>query len=351
MVTGVARRAIRDFPRIRESGGPVRALYRDSRQNLPDLEGLPRCLLYDPAPPTAGQLVTLYSLGTVGSLPDDQLVEIYLARDDPAASEAAFSALVERHGAMVLSICQRVLQNPHDAHDAFQATFLVLVRKAASIRRRESVGGWLFGIARRVAVRARLEAARRRHHLEKMGIERNTSHADAITINNEPEPDYRPLIAAIDRLPERFRRPVVLHYFEGLSAEAAAERLGCPRGTVLSRLARARERLRQRLEHRGLSLEALMPATLASGPIVFDSRTVPSSLVQSTVRAASCLALAGTAIESVVPATVAIPVERGRPQSDVRQGSAGVGSCHPGYRERRDRALDGGGRRRETAAD
>jgi RNA polymerase sigma factor (sigma-70 family) len=250
------------------------------------------------------QLGTLYSLGAVGSLPDDRLVEIFLARDDRTASEAAFSVLVDRHGAMVLSVCQRVLQNPHDAHDAFQATFLVLVRKAASIRRRDSVGGWLFGIARRVAVRARLEAARRRQRLEKLGTERQNSNDDAMAIATEPEPDYGPLIAEIDRLPERFRAPIVLHYFEGLSAEAAAERLGCPRGTILSRLARARERLRRRLEHRGVALEALMPATLNSGRL-FSSAMVPSSLVQSTVRAASCLALAGTAIESVVPANVA----------------------------------------------
>ncbi len=251
----------------------------------------------------AGQLGTLYNVGAVGSLPDDQLVELFLARDDPAGSEAAFATLVDRHGAMVLSVCQRALQNSHDAHDAFQATFLVLVRKAASIRRRESVGGWLFGIARRVAVRARVEAARRRDRIEKLGIERQNSNDDAIAIGNEPEPDYSPLIAEIDRLPERFRSPLVLHYFEGVSAEAIAERLGCPRGTVLSRLARARERLRQRLDHRGVSLEALMPAVSASGRL-FTDLSVPSSLVHQTVRAASCLALAGTAIESVVPATV-----------------------------------------------
>ena len=251
------------------------------------------------------QLGTLYSLGAVGSLPDDRLVEIFLARDDPAASEAAFSVLVDRHGAMVLSVCQRVLQNPHDAHDAFQATFLVLVRKAATIRHREAVGGWLFGIARRVAVRARLEAARRRQRLERLGVERGNPHDDEVAIGNEPEPDYAPLIAEIARLPDRFRAPVILHYFEGLSAEAAAERLGCPRGTILSRLGRARERLRRRLEHRGVSLEAFVPATLNSGQL-FSSATVPSSLVQSTLRAAICLSLAGTAIESVVPATVAL---------------------------------------------
>jgi len=205
---------------------------------------------------------------------------------------------------MVLSVCRRVLRDPHDAHDAFQATFLVLVRKAGSIRRRKSVGGWLFGIARRVAARARLEAARRRHRQTQYAERPMRSHDDDVARSRDPEPDYGPLIAEIDRLPERFRTPVMLHYFEGLSTEAIAQRLGCPRGTILSRLARARERLRRRLEQRGVSLEALMPATAASSRL-FSSVAVPTTLVQSTVRAGSCLALAGTAIENVVPATVA----------------------------------------------
>jgi len=253
----------------------------------------------------AGQLGTLYSLGAVGSLTDDQLLERFLARNDPEAAEAACCALVERHGAMVLSVCLRVLQDPHDAHDAFQATFLVLVRKASSIRHRESVGGWLFGIARRVAVRARVQAARRRRHLEAMYSERVAFHdGDVVMPVSEPEPDYSALIAEIDHLPEQLRTPVVLHYFEGLSTEATALRLGCPRGTVLSRLSRARKRLRRRLEHRGVSLEALIPATAASSRL-FSSATVAATLVHSTVRAAAALALAGAAIESVVPATVA----------------------------------------------
>jgi len=252
-----------------------------------------------------GQLGTLYNLGTVGSLTDDQLLERFLARNDPEAAEAACCALVERHGAMVLSVCLRVLQDPHDAHDAFQATFLVLVRNAGSIRHRESVGGWLFGIARRVAVRARVQAARRRRHLETMYAERVVLHdGDEAMSVSEPEPDYSPLIAEIDQLPEQLRTPVVLHYFEGLSTEATAVRLGCPRGTVLSRLSRARKRLRRRLERQGVSLEALMPTTAASSRL-FSSAAVPATLVHSTVRAAASLALAGAAIENIVPATVA----------------------------------------------
>ncbi len=105
------------------------------------------------SPVLGDQLSLLYNLGAAGTLTDGQLLDRFLARNDPAASEAAFTALVERHGAMVLSICRQLLGDPHDAHDAFQATFLVLVSKAGSIRKRESVGGWLFGIARRVAAR------------------------------------------------------------------------------------------------------------------------------------------------------------------------------------------------------
>ncbi len=103
----------------------------------------------------AGHLGSLYSLGAAGSLTDGQLLDRFLDRDDPEAAEAAFSELVDRHGSMVLGVCRRELGDTDDAHDAFQATFLVLVSKASMIRRRESVGGWLFGIARRVAAKAR----------------------------------------------------------------------------------------------------------------------------------------------------------------------------------------------------
>jgi RNA polymerase sigma factor (sigma-70 family) len=252
----------------------------------------------------ATQLESLYTLGAVGSLTDHQLLERFLARADEAESEAAFAALVERHGAMVLTVCQRILQQHEDARDAFQATFLVLARRARSIHGRGALGAWLFGIARRVASRARGDATRRRR-LEKFHAERlSRNDGQATTRAHAPEPDYGDLIAAIDRLPERLRTPVVLHYFEGLGTEEVAQRLGCPRGTVLSRLARARERLRRRLDQRGLSLEILMPAASASHPL-FSGATVPASLVQSTVRAAHCLRLAGSAIDAVVPASVA----------------------------------------------
>src|SRR4051812_46543188 len=148
------------------------------------------------------QLGRLYSLGSVGILTDDQLLDRFLTRDDPVASDAAFAALVERHGSMVLSVCRRILGDPHDAHDAFQATFLVLVRKAGSIRRRESVAGWLFSIARRVAARARVAAARRRRLLEHLLADRPVGeHVEATQTARDPEPDYHPLIVELDRLP------------------------------------------------------------------------------------------------------------------------------------------------------
>ncbi len=257
------------------------------------------------SPDLGSKLTTLYTLGAAGTLTDGQLLERFLARMDPAASEAAFTALVDRHGAMVLSVCRQLLSDPHDAEDAFQATFLILVSKAGSIRHREAVGGWLFGIARRVAARAQVEAARRRRHLRELAENPSGSRAD-VELGTAPsaETDYGPLIAEIDRLPEQLRSPVVLHYFEGLSTEAAAQRLGCPRGTVLSRLSRARSRIKERLEQQGVSFAALIPAgetlTRWIPPV-----PVPAGLAQTTVKAAGSLVLAGAAIESVVPATVA----------------------------------------------
>jgi RNA polymerase sigma factor (sigma-70 family) len=252
----------------------------------------------------SGQLGMLFSLGTVGEWSDGQLLERFLAREDPAESEAAFAALVERHGAMVLSVCRRILGDSHDAQDAFHATFLLLVRKAHTIRSRESVEDWLFRIARRVAVRAGVDAARRRQRLDALMAERRNSPGGEAAIPRDADPDFGVLIAEVDRMPERFRVPIVLHYFERLSTEAIARRLGCARGTVLSRLSRARVRLRSRLERRGLSLDAVWPIGAVANRLAWRE-TVPSLLVQNTIRAGASLGLAGAAIESVVPTTVA----------------------------------------------
>ncbi len=270
------------------------------------------------------QLGTLYAFGAVGSLTDGLLLERFLARENRAESDAAFAALVERHGPMVLGVCRRALPSFPDADDAFQATFLVLVRRARAIQGRGSLAGWLFGIARRVAARARVEAARRQRRLEALEHHYPPARDNAETLlPGEAEVDYQPLFQEIDGLPERFRSAVVLHYLEGLSTEAIALRLGCPRGTVLSRLDRARRRLRARLEGRGVSLATALPLVGGANRLLVES-AVPPSLFQATIRAASCSAMAGAAVENVVPAMVAIlsqHVARGLMLAKVRMAS------------------------------
>ena len=179
-----------------------------------------------------------------GNLSDAQLLDGFLARSGEAA-EAAFEALVARHGPMVLDVCSNVLRDSHDAQDAFQATFLVLASRAGSIRRRDALAGWLLGVARRVALRSRTDLARRRAY-EGRAAEMKTD------LQQDRAESWPELHEEIGRLPERYREPVVLCYLEGLSTDAAALRLGCPEGTVLSRLSRARERLQGRLTRRGL---------------------------------------------------------------------------------------------------
>jgi len=163
-----------------------------------------------------------------------------LARFAEQRDPAAFELLVWRHGAMVLGVCRRVLRNDHDADDAFQAAFLILAKKAGSVRG-ESLAGWLHHVARRVAIRA---AKRPRH--------------ESLTLDppDGPTPDAElraVLDAEIDRLPDRFRLPVVLCYLDGRTTEDAAKQLGIPRGTVLSRLATARKKLAERLTRRGIT--------------------------------------------------------------------------------------------------
>jgi RNA polymerase sigma factor (sigma-70 family) len=222
-------------------------------------------------------LQILFEAGTVVGLTDRELLDLFVARRD----EAAFSALVERHGPMVLRVCGEVLANHHDAQDAFQATFLVLARCAGSIRRRGSLASWLYGVASRVSACERSAAARRRRH------ERNWAalHAEQFSNDETSRAPFGPLLhAELGRLPERFRAPVVLCYLEGRTYEEAAGLLGCPVGTIKSRLATARMRLRRRLPQIEQDLPAetvgseqgIAPATVA----------VPAPLVEATVAAA-----------------------------------------------------------------
>jgi RNA polymerase sigma factor (sigma-70 family) len=191
--------------------------------------------------------------------------------------EGAFTELVARHGPLVLGLCRRLLREPHDAEDVFQATFLVLARKAGSIRKPESLSCWLHGVAYRLARKARAEANRRREG------ERQAPRPAAA----EPDLSWREVSALIDeelqRLPEAQRLPLVLCYLEGLTQDEAARRLGWPRGTLKRRLESGRERLRVRLTRRGVTLGAgLLAVALSAGAA---RSTVPVALRTATVRA------------------------------------------------------------------
>jgi RNA polymerase sigma factor (sigma-70 family) len=223
------------------------------------------------------RLDTLFKFGVVGDLSDGQLVEQFLTGKD-GADQLAFAALVERHGPLVLGVCQQVLGSSHDADDAFQAAFLILARKARSLRRPDSVACWLHGVALRVAHRVRANAWRRRE-LERRGAMMKVVAADPEESRPKSWPELHEEIA---RLPEHYRQPVVLCYLEGLTVEEAALRIGCPAGTVHSRLSRARERLRGRLERRGSAI----PAVLLAAEQTWRAKVaVPTLLSDATIRA------------------------------------------------------------------
>lgn len=209
-----------------------------------------------PSAVTGRYLAGLWASGTFREVEDSELLARYVQRRDDR-SEAAFRALVERHGAMVLNVCRQVLGDPHDAQDSAQAVFLILARKAGSIRNRGSVAPWLHGVARRVASRARLRAGVRR------SAEARTLAAvarpEAIPSASETGVDWEVVHDEVARLPEKYRALVVLCYLEGLTYEEAARRAGCPVGTVRVRLSRARDRLRSRLERRGIESACLVP--------------------------------------------------------------------------------------------
>jgi RNA polymerase sigma factor (sigma-70 family) len=185
---------------------------------------------------------------------DGVLLERFLGLRDAEA----FATLVRRHGAMVLGVCRRVLHSAHDADDAFQATFLVLIEKARSIARREALGSWLYGVAYRVALKARADV-RRRQQVENAAEER-------VAQDSNVEAIWPILDEEVSRLPDKYRRPIVLCYFEGKTYQEAARLLGWPPGTASVRLARAREMLRNRLTRRGLAPSAAaVGAALTAG--------------------------------------------------------------------------------------
>jgi RNA polymerase sigma factor (sigma-70 family) len=231
-------------------------------------------------------------------LSDGQLLERFIARGDAEA----FSALMQRHGPLVLTVCRRVLQHEQDTEDAFQATFLVLVRRAASIAKRESLGSWLHGVAYRVAVRAKANRTRRRLHEQRL--------APQFAPDCLVEVIRRDLRSMLDgelrHLPQRCREPFILCYMEGKTNEEAARLLGCPKGTVLSRLARAREILRSRLARRGLTASAALIGTMLSQEAV--TALVPDKLSRTTTEFAIRLA-AGT-VTAALPTNIVLLAEK-----------------------------------------
>jgi RNA polymerase sigma factor (sigma-70 family) len=224
---------------------------------------------------------------------DADLLERFLTTRD----EAAFEVLVGRHGSMVLGVCVRVLGDTHAADDAFQATFLVLARQAQAIRKRTSLGSWLHGVAYRAALKARArEACRRLHEREAMPPEPTDPARDLLWRDLRPELD-----AALDRLPEKYRVPLILCYLEGKTQQEAAQLLGWNLGTLATRVMRGRTRLRSLLVRRGVGLSiAGLTTALEQGPA---SAVVPPALVCSTVGHAVYI-VAGPTAAGVIPDSV-----------------------------------------------
>jgi RNA polymerase sigma factor (sigma-70 family) len=221
-------------------------------------------------------------------LPDGELLRLYVRQRD----EAAFAALVRRHGPMVMGLCRRVLRHAHDAEDAFQATFLLLLRKASTLRVPGTVGNWLYGVAYRTALEARKAAARRRLK-EAQVVPRTETRED-------PGSDLRPeLDRELERLPEKYRAVLVLCDLEGKTRKEAARHLGRPEGTVASRLAAARTLLARGLSRRGITIPAGGVAALLAQNA---SAALPAALVTSTVQVAAGFA-AGAASARVAAVT------------------------------------------------
>jgi len=225
---------------------------------------------------------------------DSHLLKRFATQRD----ETAFTALLQRHGPMVWGVCERVLRDSHDAEDAFQATFLVFVRKAGSISQPELLDNWLYGVAYHTALKAKAEAAKRRaHERQVVDMAEGSASVDVVWA------DLRPVLdEEMSRLPDKYRVPFVLCYLQGRTNEEAARLLGCPKGTVLSRLARARERLRVRLTRRGLTLSvSAFPIALSANAA---SATMPAGLMNSTIKVAMLAAMGKAAATGVISTNV-----------------------------------------------
>ncbi len=233
-------------------------------------------------------LQSLLVTGGLGQLTDAELLNRSIERAD---ADAAFETLVLRHGPAVMQACRRILGDSHDAEDAFQATFLVLARRAGSISRPDALAGWLGGVARRIARKARVANARRRRHEQRLAQRTSAPAAPGVAVQEE-------LREEIDRLPVALRDPVVLCYLEEMSYDLAARRLEVTTGTIRGRLAKARRLLRARLARKG-EIVTVRCAPRRSVDLEHPRRAVPCSLVAATTRAAIRIAAGRVEANSV----------------------------------------------------
>jgi len=252
-----------------------------------------------------GQLntVLLHIRSTVAArqtreLPDQELLERFVADHD----EVAFTAILERHGGLVLGVCRRILRNEHDAEDACQATFLVLTRKAGTIRKGNSLASWLYGVAGRIARKLRTDAQRRSSH--------DVSAAEVAAPDTTTEITWREGLAVLDeelsRLPASYRSALILCYLAGRRQDEAARELGCSLGVLCGRLVRAREWLRKRLLRRGVVLPLALVGTVLAATAA--GAALPASLAVKTVKAATAL-LSGQTLAHIVPSKIAAITE------------------------------------------
>jgi RNA polymerase sigma factor (sigma-70 family) len=244
------------------------------------------------------ELGTLFNEGAVGMLSDGQLLGRFVERRDASA----FEAILERYGPLVWGVCRRVLGNHHDAEDAFQATFLVLARKAASVMPREKLGNWLYGVAFQTAMNAKAARAKRwvRERLawemtQPEAVPREHVYADELLSRLDRE---------VARLPEKYRLPVILCELEGKTHRQAAEQLQWPVGTVSGRLSRARALLASRLSRAGTPLTGAALGILLADDVA--QAGMPPELVRSTAQAASCSTAGKAAAAGVVSGQVAV---------------------------------------------
>jgi RNA polymerase sigma factor (sigma-70 family) len=234
-----------------------------------------------------------------GGLTDGELMECFLARRE----EAAFTALVRRHGPMVLGVCRRVLRNVHDAEDAIQATFLVLARKAATVKPPDAVGAWLYGVAYRTARKARAMTAKRRRKEQEFRESRLN-----VKIPEDSWEELWPILdEELSRLPEKYQSAIVLCDLEGKTKKEAAGQLGCPAGTLSNWLARGRGMLARRLARRGVTLSAGLLAGVLSRNAA--SASLRAGLAVSTGKAAMLFTAGQTAGSVAVSAKAAALTE------------------------------------------